>query len=94
MKNQIILSLLFLTPLLTAQSVESIASESNCGAGGEIWVCGSAQKSQVHVDFDNNCSEENYMPCTVIKTVVDVCSPDMSESTIFEPGGPGCPLNN
>ena len=73
---------------------QDVYLDSSCNSGGEIRVCGKFEVLKIHSDFDKNCSEWNYTPSTVLKTVVDYCSPNMSESTIFEEGGPDCPLNN
>jgi hypothetical protein len=68
---------------LAAQSIDAIPSSSSCEAGGKIWVCGTSQVAKAHSDFNRNCANVNY-PCggKTIKTVVDVCSPIMTESKI------------
>jgi len=68
--------------------------DSSCNAGGEVWVCGRTEVLQVHSDFQTNCGDWDYTPCTVLKTVIDYCTPNLSESRIFEEGGPDCPLNS
>ena len=91
-----VLMILMSSTVLHSQSLDSIETEissSSCSAGGEIWVCGATQQNQVHIDFDNNCSGFHYQSCSVIKTVVDVCSPNMRESIVYEPGDKNCPLN-
>jgi len=67
-----------------AQSIDSEMSSSSCEAGGEIWVCGTEQQSQVHSDYDRNCGDYTFSNCTVIKTVIDVCTPNMRTSRIIE----------
>lgn len=81
--------------ILFAQGVSGVGNQS-CAGDGEMWVCGSAQQNQAHIDFDNNCSDYEFEACTVIRTIVDVCSPDMRESRIIEPGDDpsSCPLLN
>lgn len=66
----------------------------SCAAGGEMYVCGSAQILQATSDFDTNCEGWDYTPCTILRVIIDVCSPDMREAQIFEEGGSNCPLNN
>ena len=37
----------------------------SCTAGGEMYVCGSAQILQATREFDTNCEGWDYTPCTV-----------------------------
>lgn len=74
--------------------VHAQTGNQSCEAGGEMWVCGKGQRVQAHEDFDENCSDQNYEKCTVLRVIIDVCSPNMRESQVFEAGGPDCPLNN
>lgn len=75
---------------MLAQSVGGVSGNQSCGGGGEMWVCGTAQQSQAHSDYDANCSEFDFPDCTLIRTVVDVCSPNMRESYIIEGDPESC----
>lgn len=97
MKNtpRYFLTLLFIVSLTNSYCYsQNPYFDSSCNAGGEIWVCGNSQVLQAHSDFDDNCSDWNYTECTILKVVVDYCSPNMSRTRIFEEGGPNCPLNH
>lgn len=77
--------LFFTISLISAQSIDVLMGNSGCEAGGEFWACGAAQVAQVHVDIDDNCSDFDYDCGETIRTVVDVCSPNMSETVAYEP---------
>ncbi|MCE7996197.1 MAG: hypothetical protein HEP71_29725 [Roseivirga sp.] len=81
-----VFSILIFTLLNTSILFAQSFGNQSCTAGGEMWVCGSSQQNQAHVDFDNNCSGYDYDACTVVRTIIDVCSPNMQESRIIEPG--------
>lgn len=70
------------TGTLGAQSIASETSNSSCNAGGEIWVCGPSQLALAHGDFNRNCSEWEYRCGQTLKTIKDVCSPQIVTSTI------------
>ncbi|MFY0591348.1 hypothetical protein [Roseivirga sp.] len=74
--------------------VNAQTGNQSCEAGGEMWVCGKQEQLQAHDDFEKNCSDQEYQPCTVLRTIIDVCSPNMRETAVFQEGGPNCPLNN
>lgn len=63
----------------------TIISSSSCEEGGEIWVCGSDQLRQAHGDFHTNCSEWQYRCGRTLKTILDVCAPEIVRSTISSP---------
>lgn len=74
---------------LHAQSIDFVGdtrdtfiSQSGCEAGGEIWACGSSQLAQAHDDFKNNCSGWDYQCGKTLKTILDVCAPQIVESKI------------
>ncbi len=90
-KNQlcslICVGLLCMTPVLSSaqEQEESIASEmsnSSCSPGGEIWVCGPSEIARAHSHFNSNCSEWEYRCGQTLKTIKDVCSPEIVVSTI------------
>lgn len=80
--------------LVLSSALNAQTGNQSCEAGGEMWVCGKAQQLQAHEDFDENCSDQNYTECTILRVIIDVCSPNMRETRVFEAGGPDCPLNN
>lgn len=93
MKNRVVITFVLILVtggLLMAQSVGGVSGNQSCAGGGEMWVCGSAQQSQAHSDYDANCGEYTFPLCTLIRTVVDVCSPDLRESYIIEGNPEAC----
>lgn len=70
------------TAVAQEESISSVMSSSNCSAGGEIWVCGTSQLAQAHDDFKNNCSGWDYQCGKTLKTILNVCAPQIVESKI------------
>lgn len=70
--------------VINAQSIDVLIGNSSCEAGGELWACGAAQVLQVHKDIDDNCSDFDYACGATVRTVIDVCSPNMSETTVYQ----------
>ena len=81
----LILMLFNISPLIP-QSISGGPGNQSCSPGGEMWVCGGAQISQASSDFDTNCAHMDYEPCSILRVIVDVCSPNMRTATISEPG--------
>lgn len=93
MKKVFYISVVFLVTIypshLLSQSIEPSLGNGSCEPGGEIWVCGTSEMVQVASDIDKNCSDWVYENCQVIRTIVDVCSPDERTAQVFE-GGAEC----
>ncbi len=72
------------TGTLRSQSIASETSNSSCNAGGEMWVCGTAEVVQATSDFDTNCSDWDYECGATLRTIINVCTPNMQKSYIYE----------
>lgn len=49
-----------------------------------MYVCGTEEIVKATSDFDTNCESWSY-PCNAtLRVIVDVCSPDMRESKIYQ----------
>jgi hypothetical protein len=49
-----------------------------------MYVCGTEEVVKATSDFDTNCESWSY-PCNAtLRVIVDVCSPDMRESKIYQ----------
>ena len=88
--NKVRLGLICLVLLSYVSLSAQDSGNSSCEAGGEMWVCGTEQIVQATSDFDTNCEEWIYAPCTLLRVVIDICRPDMLETKIYEPGGSDC----
>ncbi len=86
MKKRVLLVVSIICFNVAALWSQGVGNQS-CAGGGEMWVCGSAQQSKAHSDYDANCADQEFADCTLIRTIVDVCSPDMRESRIIESKG-------
>ncbi|MBO3700096.1 hypothetical protein [Roseivirga sp. E12] len=93
MKNIIYVKKLSLTVVATliiliSNVTQGQTGNQSCEAGGEMWVCGRNQILQAHSDWNSNC--DGPVICgAVLRTIIDVCSPDETTSEILG-GGPGC----